>query len=167
MNGAVSTGTPVIDVHGLDAGYGGIAVVHDLSLRVDAGEVVVLLGPNGAGKTTTLLTLSGLLQPIGGSIEVLGESVGGVTPHRIARRGLAHVPEDRSLFFDLTVDENLRLGLTGQRSFATRGARPCDGSPPRTATAGIAQGRPALGWRAADARARPSAGVGAEVSAGG
>lgn len=106
----------LINVQGLHAGYGGIPVVRDLNLTVGPGEVVALLGPNGAGKTTTLLTLSGLLAPLGGKVEVLGEVVDGTRPHRISRRGLAHVPEDRSLFFDLTVDENIRLGLTGNRT---------------------------------------------------
>ncbi len=106
----------LINVQGLHAGYGGIPVVRDLNLTVGPGEVVALLGPNGAGKTTTLLTLSGLLAPLGGTVEVLGEVVDGTRPHRISRRGLAHVPEDRSLFFDLTVDENIRLGLTGNRA---------------------------------------------------
>ncbi len=106
----------LIKVEGLHAGYGGVPVVRDLNLTVGPGEVVALLGPNGAGKTTTLLTLSGLLAPLAGSVEVLGERVDGTRPHRVPRRGLAHVPEDRSLFFDLTVDENIRLGLTGSRS---------------------------------------------------
>jgi branched-chain amino acid transport system ATP-binding protein len=105
----------LVDVQGLHAGYEGIAVVRDLDLTVAAGEVVALLGPNGAGKTTTLLTISGLLAPIGGSVEVLGEPINGHRPYLVARRGLAHVAEDRSLFFDLTVDENIRLGLTGGR----------------------------------------------------
>ena len=116
MSDTASLTAPVVDVSGLDAGYGGAAVVRDLRLAVGAGEVVALLGPNGAGKTTTLLTLSGLLAPIAGTVEVLGGPVDGTRPHLVARRGLAHVPEDRSLFFDLTVDENLRLGLTGTRS---------------------------------------------------
>jgi branched-chain amino acid transport system ATP-binding protein len=105
----------LIDVQNLHAGYDGIPVVRDLNLSVGPGEVVALLGPNGAGKTTTLLTISGLLAPVSGTVEVLGESVEGRKPHMVARRGLAHVPEDRSLFFDLTVDENIRLGLTGDR----------------------------------------------------
>jgi branched-chain amino acid transport system ATP-binding protein len=105
----------LIEIIGLHAGYDDIAVVRDLDLYVGAGEVVALLGPNGAGKTTTLLTISGLLTPIDGEVRVLGESTDGVAPYRIARRGLAHVAEDRSLFFDLTVDENIRLGLTGGR----------------------------------------------------
>ena len=106
----------LIKIEGLHAGYGGIPVVRDLNLTVGRGEVVALLGPNGAGKTTTLLTITGLLAPIKGSVDVLGEQVDGLKPHLVARRGLAHVAEDRSLFFDLTVDENIRLGLTGDRA---------------------------------------------------
>ena len=100
----------VLEIEGLDAGYQGVPVVRGLSLHVDAGEVVALLGPNGAGKTTTLLTISGLLARLGGQITALGGPVRAGQAHRIARRGLAHVPEDRSLFFDLTVQENLQLG---------------------------------------------------------
>jgi len=106
----------LIDIKNLNAGYGGIAVLRDLSMHVDAGEVVALLGPNGAGKTTTLLTISGLLKPLKGTVDVLGEPVTGDKPYTIPRRGLAHVPEDRSLFFDLTVQENIRLGLTGNKA---------------------------------------------------
>jgi branched-chain amino acid transport system ATP-binding protein len=101
--------TALLDVQGLDAGYEGVPVVRQLSLHVHPGELVALLGPNGAGKTTTLLTISGLLKPLSGEIQTLGRSAGGVAPQRIARRGVAHVPEDRGLFFDLTVRENLRL----------------------------------------------------------
>jgi branched-chain amino acid transport system ATP-binding protein len=79
-------------------------------MHVDAGEFVALLGPNGAGKTTTLLTISGLLPAISGRIIACGAQVTGRRPHRLARAGLAHVPEDRALFFDLTVRQNLRLG---------------------------------------------------------
>ena len=116
-SGGETTSAPdlLIDVRGLHAGYGGIPVVRDLNLTVGRGEVVALLGPNGAGKTTTLLTLSGLLTPLDGEVMVLGEKVDGSKPHTIPRRGLAHVAEDRSLFFDLTVDENIKLGLTGDK----------------------------------------------------
>jgi branched-chain amino acid transport system ATP-binding protein len=110
------TAQPVINVEGLSAGYGGVPIVRNLSLTVGAGEVVALLGPNGAGKTTTLLTLSGLLAPIAGQVDVLGATILGVRPHLLPRRGVAHVPEDRSLFFDLTVEENIRLGSTGDRT---------------------------------------------------
>lgn len=100
----------LLSARNLSAGYNGVAVVRDLNLQVDAGEVVALLGPNGAGKTTTLLTASGLLPVISGDIEIFGRSVRGRRPHRIAQEGLAHVPEGRSLFQQLTVAENLRLG---------------------------------------------------------
>jgi branched-chain amino acid transport system ATP-binding protein len=100
----------LLELDGLSGGYEGVAVVRDLSLNVEPGEVVALLGPNGAGKTTSLLTVSGLLPMIAGDVRVLGRSVRKMAPHKIARLGLAHVPEDRSLFFQLTVAENLRLG---------------------------------------------------------
>jgi branched-chain amino acid transport system ATP-binding protein len=106
----------VIEIEAMSAGYDGTAVVRGLDLHVDAGEVVALLGPNGAGKTTTLLTVSGLLPVISGTVRVLGADVAGDSPHRIARRGLAHVLEDRALFRELTVEENLRLGASGRRS---------------------------------------------------
>ena len=99
----------VLRLTGLDAGYDGVPVVRGLDLEVTRGEVVALLGPNGAGKTTTLRTISGLLPVIGGEVEVLGGPTDSRRPHRIARRGVAHVAEDRSLFPGLTVKENLRL----------------------------------------------------------
>jgi branched-chain amino acid transport system ATP-binding protein len=112
-----------LEISGLSAGYGGVAVVRDLSLSVHGGEVVVLLGPNGAGKTTTLLTVSGLLPVIAGEVRVLGRSVANRAVHKIARSGLAHVPEDRSLFFQLTVAENLRLGAARGSSEIARALR--------------------------------------------
>ena len=113
---AIDIAPPLIEISGLDAGYDGIAVVRNLDLVVNPGEVVALLGPNGAGKTTTLLTISGLLEAISGSVRVLGRDIAGVAPHKVAQRGLAHVAEDRSLFFDLTVQENIRLGIHGNRA---------------------------------------------------
>ena len=100
----------LLDIDGVSTGYNGVSVVRDLTMHVDEGEVVTLLGPNGAGKTTTLLTVSGLVPLMAGKIEVFGRSVEGRRPHRIAREGLAHVPEGRALFYQLTVGENLRLG---------------------------------------------------------
>jgi branched-chain amino acid transport system ATP-binding protein len=116
VEAADSAADVLLSIEGLTAGYAGVPVVRDLDLNVRAGEVVALLGPNGAGKTTTLLAVSGILRPIAGSITVLGSPVTPSAPHRMARRGLAHVPEDRSLFFDLSVRENLRLGLRGKES---------------------------------------------------
>ena len=108
---------PVLSLRALDAGRAGVAVVHGVDLHVGAGEVVALLGANGAGKTTTLLTVAGLLPPLGGTVEVLGEARRATDRRRpsarvaatLARRGLALVPEDRGLFFGLTGHEHLRL----------------------------------------------------------
>jgi branched-chain amino acid transport system ATP-binding protein len=102
-------------IDGLTAGYDGVAVVRELSLTVAQGEVVALLGPNGAGKTTTLRAVSGIVRPLAGSIEALGADVGRTSPYRIARRGVAHVAEGRSVFFGLTVAEHFRLGHRGER----------------------------------------------------
>ena len=110
------SGERVLTITGLDAGYGGVPVVHGLDLTVDAGEVVALLGPNGAGKTTTLRTISGLLPVLGGKVEVAGEPIPDGAPHKVAREGVGHVTEDRSLFFSLTVGENLRLARNGNRA---------------------------------------------------
>lgn len=99
----------VLALRDVTAGYDGVPVVRGLDLTVAAGEVVALLGANGAGKTTTLLTVSGLLTRLSGNIEILGRATRRHAWH-IARDGVAHVPEDRSLFFDLTAGENLRLG---------------------------------------------------------
>ena len=99
----------LLTISQMSTGYNGVSVVRDLNLHVDEGEVVALLGPNGAGKTTTLLTTSALNPIMTGDIKVFGKSIKGRRPHLVARDGLAHVPEDRSLFFQLTVRENLRL----------------------------------------------------------
>jgi branched-chain amino acid transport system ATP-binding protein len=104
------------------AGYDGTPVVRDLDLDVAAGEIVALLGPNGAGKTTTLKTISGLLPLLGGEMDVLGEPVPEGRAYQVARRGVGHVTEDRSLFYALTARENLRLARrepVGRRRAAT------------------------------------------------
>jgi branched-chain amino acid transport system ATP-binding protein len=106
----------VIRVEHLTKNYGPRVAVADVTFEVAKGEVLGFLGPNGAGKTTTLLTISGLLRPIEGTVRVMGEAVTGDRPFTIPRRGLAHIAEDRSLFFDMTVNENLTLGLTGDRA---------------------------------------------------
>jgi branched-chain amino acid transport system ATP-binding protein len=118
-------GSPLLDVSGLRAGYDGGEVLCGVDLSVGPGEVVALLGANGAGKTTTLLAVSGLVPAMSGGIEVLGRSIRPTRRARttrvveLARAGLAHVPEDRALFFDLTVSENLRLGRRSSRSGGT------------------------------------------------
>jgi len=102
-------GAPLLAVDDLHAGYLGIPAVRKLSLTVAPGEVVALLGPNGAGKTTTLCTIAGLLPPISGEISLAGEAITGRAAYKLARLGVALVPEDRALFYELTVRENLRL----------------------------------------------------------
>jgi branched-chain amino acid transport system ATP-binding protein len=107
----------LLDVRALHAGYDDVEVVHGVDLHVAPGEMVALLGPNGAGKSTTLRTISALIPPLRGEVEVLGAVLGprgrgrnrGPGPTDIARRGVAHVPEDRGLFFGLTAREHLRL----------------------------------------------------------
>ena len=103
----------VLEAEGLVAGHGSVRVAHGIDLAVEPGEVVALLGPNGAGKTTTLLTISGLLRPLGGSLRIFGEPAGKRSASGIARSGVAPVPEDRSLFTQLTVAENIRLACRG------------------------------------------------------
>lgn len=100
---------PVIEARGLSAGYGKLAVVRNLDLDVRAGEIVALLGANGAGKTTTLLTLAGAIRPLDGEIRQAGRRTTQTLARR-ARRGLGLVTEERSIFAQLTVAENLRLG---------------------------------------------------------
>ncbi|HWS47729.1 MAG TPA: ABC transporter ATP-binding protein [Acidimicrobiia bacterium] len=106
----MSSSAPLLAIESLYTGYNGVPVVRDLNLHVAPGEIVALLGPNGAGKTTTLLTTSALNPVMKGDVKVFGNSVKGRRPHLVARDGLAHVLEDRSLFFQLTVHENLQLG---------------------------------------------------------
>ena len=106
---------PLIELRRFSCGYNRVPVVHDVDLVVRPGEVVALLGPNGVGKTTTLLGISGLLPTLAGEALVKGERVDARRPHRVARRGLSHVPEDRGLLSPLTVAENLRLGRRGNR----------------------------------------------------
>ena len=106
----------LLDISGLHTGYDGVAVVRDLELHVDPGEVVALLGPNGAGKTTTLMTISGLVQILEGSVSVMGRPVPKLRQaQRVARWGVTHVPENRGVLFQLTVRENLLLAKTRGR----------------------------------------------------
>ena len=98
----------LLECRGLAAGYGAVAVVRDLDLSVEPGEVVALIGPNGAGKTTTLLTLAGELPAIAGDIVFRGAATKAPLFRR-ARRGMGFVTEERSVFMSLTAEENLRL----------------------------------------------------------
>lgn len=108
--------TNLLEVRNLQVSYGGVPAVQDLSFHVAQGEVVALLGPNGAGKSSTLSAIMGLIAKPGGTITLDGRNLVGLSPDRIARQGVALVPEGRHIFGDLTVSENLRLGLVGRRS---------------------------------------------------
>ena len=100
----------MLSVEGLRAGYGKIAVLHDVSLAVEQGQIVTLIGANGAGKTTLLKTVSGLIRPTAGSIAFEGDSIVRRPPHRIVRLGMSHVPEGRAILKRMTVLDNLRMG---------------------------------------------------------
>jgi branched-chain amino acid transport system ATP-binding protein len=99
----------------LDVAYNDVPAVRGLSLSVGRGEIVGLIGPNGAGKSTTLHAIMGLVRSAGGEIRLSGRSIRGLAPERIARAGIALVPEGRRIYPNLTVDENLRLGLAARR----------------------------------------------------
>jgi branched-chain amino acid transport system ATP-binding protein len=105
----VGTGEPLVLVQDLHAFYGESHILHGVSLNVNAGEVVTLLGRNGAGKTTTLRCIMGMVRQRRGSIRVHGEETIGWPSNRIARKGVAFVPEERGIFSSLTVEENLLL----------------------------------------------------------
>ena len=101
---------PMLKVNDINVYYGSIHAIKDVSFEVNQGEVVTLIGANGAGKSTTLQTVSGLLRSKTGSVEFLGESLNNVPPHKIVAKGLAHVPEGRRVFLQMTVQENLEMG---------------------------------------------------------
>src|SRR4051812_35562007 len=100
---------PLLETRGLIAGYGAAPVLHGLDFIVEEGGVTALLGANGAGKTTTLRAVCGMVKTAG-EIRLGGESIAGLATEDIARRGLAHVPDGRGTFMELTVEENFRLG---------------------------------------------------------
>ena len=100
----------MLKLAGVSAAYGAVPAVSDVSIAVDEGEAVALLGANGAGKSTTLRVISGLLHPSSGSITFMGRDIGDMPAYRIAELGIAHVPEGRQVFPELTVRENLEIG---------------------------------------------------------
>jgi branched-chain amino acid transport system ATP-binding protein len=108
----------MLEIDGLDVSYGGVAAVRGLSIEVARGEIVGLIGPNGAGKSTTLHAIMGLVDARRGEIRLAGDSLRGRSPEQVTRSGISLVPEGRRIFADLTVHENLRLGLSGRRSRA-------------------------------------------------
>ena len=111
---------PMLEVSGLQAGYGKVQVLHGIDLKVEEGRLVTLIGSNGAGKTTTLRALSGMIKPVAGQIMLDGKEIAGLPSYMITRRGLAHSPENRRVFGTLSVADNLVMGafprLTGARA---------------------------------------------------
>jgi branched-chain amino acid transport system ATP-binding protein len=107
---------PVLDVRGLDVRYGRVPAVRGIDLEVAGGEIVGLIGPNGAGKSTTLHAIMGAVPVSAGEIRLRGVAIQGRSPEQVARSGVALVPEGRRIFAELTVEENLRLGLSARRS---------------------------------------------------
>ena len=100
----------MLKVDNINVYYGAIHAIKDVSFEVKEGEIVTLIGANGAGKSTILKTVSGLLHSKGGSIEFMGEQIGGIPPHKVVAKGLAQVPEGRRVFTQMTVEENLEMG---------------------------------------------------------
>ncbi len=105
----------MLEVRNLKAGYGVLPVLHDVSFNLKKGETLVLLGRNGVGKSTLLKSLIGINKPTSGDIFINGKNVTGLAPNRLARSGVAYVPQGRGIFPKLTIEENLLVGLRGRR----------------------------------------------------
>ncbi|MBI5420163.1 MAG: ABC transporter ATP-binding protein [Deltaproteobacteria bacterium] len=106
----------LLSIENINVYYGRLHALRDVSLQVDRGEIVSLIGANGAGKSTALKAISGVLRPRSGTINHEGRDLAGLPPHKIARMGVAHVPEGRGVFANMTVRENLLLGAYARRS---------------------------------------------------
>ncbi|HUY67370.1 MAG TPA: ABC transporter ATP-binding protein [Acidimicrobiales bacterium] len=132
-NGSGAPGTePALEVHHVSAAYGPYRALFDISFHVPSGGITALLGSNGAGKSTVARVVSGLMPSTGGTIRMGGRDVTGQSAYRIARAGMAHVPEGRGIFANLTVEENLVLVFRqrlGRKSVADALDRAYDGFP--------------------------------------
>lgn len=106
----MTASTPLLALDSIVAGYGNLTALHGITLYVNPGEVVALLGANGAGKSTTLRVISGLITPKSGSVTWKGQSIGGMKPGRILKLGLSHCPEERHVWPEMSVEENIELG---------------------------------------------------------
>src|SRR5262245_41653690 len=108
----------MLEIRNLTVSYGAITALRDISLQVETGAIVTLIGGNGAGKSTTLRAISGMVRPQTGQVVYDGSDVIGTPTHRLVARGLAHCPEGRMIFANLTVRENLRMGAYLERRAA-------------------------------------------------
>jgi len=110
----------MLRLHNVNAGYGAVKALWDVTLRVDEGEIVTVLGANGAGKTTLVRSIVGLIEPFSGMIKFAGQRIEGRYPHRISELGIAYGPEGGGVFRDMTVRENLELGAYHRRAWERR-----------------------------------------------
>ena len=110
----------MIELSGISASYGSVPAIRDVTINVEEGEAVGLLGANGAGKSTTLRAISGLVKLTSGTITFLGQDLAELPPHKVAELGIAHVPEGRQVFPEMTVNENLEIGSYTPRAKADR-----------------------------------------------
>jgi branched-chain amino acid transport system ATP-binding protein len=110
MSATTHNTRPVLEVRGLTVNYGVIGALHDISFSIQSGHIVTLIGGNGAGKTTTLRAISGLVRAASGEVIYEGQAITNTPAHQLVARRLAHVPEGRMVFANLTVMENLRMG---------------------------------------------------------
>ncbi len=102
--------TPILELLNVESNYGPVQALRGVSLAVPEGQIVAVLGANGAGKTTTLKTISGIIAPRKGQVKFRGQDIQGLSPDRIVRAGIVHVPEGREVFPLLNVEDNLRMG---------------------------------------------------------
>lgn len=100
----------ILELEGVDSGYGEVQVLFDLAMHLEREEILCLIGPNGAGKSTVLKTVFGMLTPWTGSVRYHGEDIGGMAPEDIVREGIGYVPQTDNVFGSLTIEENLRMG---------------------------------------------------------
>lgn len=110
----------MLRLHNVNAGYGAVKALWDVTLRVDEGEIVTVLGANGAGKTTLVRTIVGLIEPSSGMVKFSGQRIEGRDPHRISELGIAYGPEGGGLFRDMSVRENLEIGAFHRRAWERR-----------------------------------------------
>ncbi|WP_110651057.1 ABC transporter ATP-binding protein [Salinicola peritrichatus] len=110
----------ILSVRDLNSGYGSASVLRNISLDIKKGEILTILGKNGMGKSTLLNTLMGFVSPFSGKVMLNDKDVTDIKPHLMARSGVAHTPQENTLFPDLTVEDNLRLGVTSDRLFQQR-----------------------------------------------
>ena len=109
----------LVEVSGVDSGYGKLTVLHNVSIEADAGEVVSILGPNGAGKSTLMKTIAGHLPATSGTVRLKGERIDGRGPYHVAHSGVGYVPQDDNVFGEMSVFENLEIGAFGVGSDAS------------------------------------------------